>query len=318
VTKIKILKKLYILIGLALFVFILYNVNFAELVKSIKAADLNLIILGLALVIPSILIKSWRWNYLKKVQGIEYKLWDSFLMYNVGFFAGGFSPSQFGELIKIYYLKKDGYSLGKSLSNIILDRLIDAIYLIIISYIGIVIFFRQFSSIINEVAIFSLVAFFLIVLLSRKEIIKKIIHKLIPGHHLDRWKISYDDFIKNLKLPLKRSYLYAFMITVLAWIVYYIQMEIFCLSVKLTIPPLQLAFAVTIAGLVTLLPVSILGMGTREVALITFLYPYYSDVSQVIIFSELILMANIFGYLIGVLCWLIKPLPLKSLKYENA
>ena len=60
---------------------------------------------------------------------IKYSLKDSFLMYCSGLYLGVVTPGRMGEIAKALYLKKDGYSMGKSLVGAVLDRLADFIFL---------------------------------------------------------------------------------------------------------------------------------------------------------------------------------------------
>ena len=71
---------------------------------------------------------------------------------------------------------------------------------------------------------------------------------------------------------------------------------------------LYFSFAITIAGLITLIPISIAGIGTRDAALIVLFLPLSIQKEQIIVFSALILMIYLFSALVGFICWLIKPI----------
>ncbi len=91
---------------------------------------------AIIIVFPMLLNKAWCWNYIKRAQGIKYSLWNSFLMYCSGMYIGILTPGRIGEVVKIFYLKKDGYSIGKSLVGAVLDRLTDFIFLAAFAFLG--------------------------------------------------------------------------------------------------------------------------------------------------------------------------------------
>jgi len=318
----KIIKRYYFLIGLIILAIIFSQLNFADLLKSFQKINYYLLALGISLVIPSVLIKSWRWNYLKKSQGIKYQLLDSFLIYNVGFLLGGVTPSQVGELAKVYYLKKGGLSYGKATVSIIIDRVFDIFYFLIFGYLGIIFVLKDLRNEINLFYFISLILLLIIIIILKlgwhKMLFNKIFCYFVPENYQKKLHLNFNDFISDLKLLTLKNYFIAFLITVLAWLLYYLQMEIFALSLGLEIPIINLAVAVTITGLVSLLPISILGIGTREATLILLLQPFYSNISIIIIFSQLILVANLVGYLLGAVSWLFLPFSLKTIKnYEK-
>jgi uncharacterized membrane protein YbhN (UPF0104 family) len=82
-------------------------------------------------------------------------------------------------------------------------------------------------------------------------------------------------------------------------------------GIGLKVPFIYFAVSVTIAGLLTLIPVSFYGIGTRDAALLLLFAPFLIPKEQVIVFSSLILAITLLTALIGLACWLIKPLRIR-------
>jgi hypothetical protein len=233
-------------------------------------------------------------------------------MYGAGLYLGILTPGRMGEIAKALYLKKDGYSMGKSLVSAVLDRLTDFTFLLAFLLFGSLFFLTLFQ---KQVLIFVLgiiIAIILFVVSLKiglaKWFLNKIFQIFIPLKYQKSWKINFQDFINDLKIYKLKHYVVIFLITIFSWAFYYLQMYLLARGVGLNIPFLYLAISVTVAGFITLIPVSISGIGTRDAALIILFSPFLIAKEQIIAYSTLILLMVAWGALIGLICWLIKPI----------
>ncbi len=307
------LKKYSYLLGIFLFIIILSKVNLEDVLTNIKNVKLFYLAIAALCGFPVLLTKSFCWNYLKKKQGIHYSQKDSFLMYGVGLYISSVTPGRIGEVSRILYLKKDGHSLGKSLVSLILDRLSDFAFLLTFLFFSSLLFLNFFNrQILISLIVILFLLFLLFVLLKSipiKSFLKKLFYILIPDKYQKSWKINSQDFIDDIKIYRFKDYLIVFLITAFSWLFYYIQMYIVAQSANIAnIPILHLSIILTVVGFVTLIPISISGIGTRDAALIFFLTPFLIPQEQIIVFSSMILVMYLFHTLIGFVCWLIKPI----------
>ena len=233
-------------------------------------------------------------------------------MYCSGIYLGILTPGRFGEISKALYLKKDGYSIGKSLVSTILDRLSDFAFLLVFLFFGSLFLLTVFQ---KQILIFVLgiiagIALFIILLKIGliKRLLKKIFRIFIPKKYQKSWKLNLCDFINDLGIYKFKQWLIIFLITTFSWVFYYLQMYVLAKGVGIDVPFLYLAIAVTVAGFITLLPISISGIGTRDAVLIALFVPFSIAQEQVIVFSALILSMTIFSALIGLICWWLKPI----------
>jgi uncharacterized protein (TIRG00374 family) len=312
------LKRYSFLTGLIIFILILFKLDFFKLIHVLKEINYPYLIVAFSLTPLILIIKAYRWNYLKKKQKIYYHIKDSISMYAVGLFLGVFTPGRLGDLSKIIYLKNNHCSLGKSTVSVFLDRISDLLFLLIFGCLGMFFFFSLSQ---NFILLFALSLIFIlisiIVFLQTNLIqsfLKKIFSFVIPSKYQKYWKLNFQDFINDLKIYKFKNCLFIFLITVFSWLIYYGQMFFLAKSINITsISFLSLSFAVTIAGFITLLPLSILGLGTRDIVLIPifsiFSVPYEATVS----FSMLILSTLLFMSLIGFFCWIIKPIQISGI-----
>lgn len=314
IASLKFSKKYFYLLGILLFAIIISRTNPSDLFQNIKNVSLFYLMLAALLTIPVLFFKALCWNYLKKKQDIHYSLKDSFLMYGAGLYLSAFTPGRLGELGRAIYLKKDGSSMGKSLVSVILDRLSDFAFLLIFIFWGSLFFLTSLQKEILILTGGSLILICLGIIFFKiglvQFILKKIFNILIPKKYQKSWKMNFQDFINGLKVYKIKNYLIVFLITAFSWLFYYLQMYILARGINLSVPFLYLAIAVTIAGFITLIPISIYGIGTRDAALILLFAPFLIAKEQIIVFSALILLMSLFVTLIGLICWLIKPIRL--------
>ena len=308
-------KKYSFLIGFFLLGIIIYQLDLEVFYQTTKKINYQLLILALFLAGPLILTKAWRWNYLKKLQNINYRLSDSFLMYGVGLAIGSLTPGRLGEISKISYLKNDGYSTGQSLVSVVVDRLSDLFYLILFGYLGIILFFgflKKVTLVYSVVILSIIVILFIIKKQFYKQLIKKIFSIIIPSKYQQSWQTNFNEFLTGLKKYTKKNYFNIFLITLLAWLIYYSQIYLFAKTIGIDkISPFYLIMAVTVSGFITLLPLSFLGIGTRDATLLVILSPLTDNLEGIILLSQLILLDFFIMGLIGVISWWLKPLPLK-------
>jgi len=305
-------KKYSFILGLILFIVILSNSNLGEIFQNIKSFNLFYLILAILPAFPMLFTKSLCWNYIKKQQGIKYNLRDSFLMYCSGLYIGLLTPGKLGEITKALYLKKDGYSMGKSLVSVILDRLSDFAFLLIFISIGSLFFFTVIQKQVLILVLGIITSILLLIIFLKIGLIKLILNKLfdvfVSRKYQKSWKINFRDFINDFKIYKLKHYLIIFLITTSSWLFYYLQVYILAKGLNIHVSLLYLAISVTIAGLITLIPVSISGIGTRDAALILLFAPFLIAKEQVIAFSSLILLMSLSAAFIGLVCYLIKPI----------
>lgn len=304
------IKKYLFLIGIIIFAIIISRLDFHKLILILNNINYQYLFLAFILLLPILMIKSYRWNYLMKKQNINYSFKKSFLMYGIGMYIGIITPGRLGELSKIAFLKNDHHSLGKSSVSVILDRLTDLLFLLTFSYIGIFFFFSYFKDLILILTLILIFSIILLIVFIKTNLIKflpkKIFNLIIPFKYQKSWKINFQDFINGLKIYKIKNYLFILLITSFSWFFYYLQAFILAKSIGINnISFFFVSIAVTIAGLITLLPISILGLGTRDAVLIGFFSILSINQELTVTFSFLILLMSSLMGLIGFICWLL-------------
>ena len=304
-------------IGLILFVIILSRLNLTEIVALLSNINPYYLAAALLLFIPLLVIKAMRWQLLMRAQNITYSLKDSTIMYAAALYIGALTPGRIGDFIKIFYLKEDGHPFGKAFATVLLDRLFDLISLVLLGYAGMLLFITLFEkAIIILSCIFVGTVLLIIFFVYKKDfsvgILEYISSHFIPERYRDSANTGFSDLYNGIKTLNTNQLVLATFITFLGWIIYFITMYLLALSIDISIPFLYLATCVSISAVVTLIPISISGIGTRDATLII-LFSYLGlSKESAIAFSMMILITFAFNGAIGLIAWLKKPISIKA------
>ena len=130
-TKITVLLK--VAISLGLIVFLINQVNFKEIIIIMKDVDLAMIIYALIFIIVQVFIATIRWRLVLQCQKINLDYKNILQILWVGLFFNQAMPSSVGgDVIRGYYLKKQGITLGSATLGVLMDRLFGMMGLVIL------------------------------------------------------------------------------------------------------------------------------------------------------------------------------------------
>jgi len=308
------LKKTAYLIGIIIFILLLLHIDIKRTFSILSEVNPSYILLASILMVIMILFKAYKWRYIMKIQGIYYSLWDSFLMFFNGLFVSILTPGRIGDFVRVFYLKKEGFSTGKSFFSVIVDRISDIVFLLIFGFVGILLLSNLFYNVNPIYLLATTLIIFTIFLLYFKYYFKRMFkcffRILIPLRYKPGFKATYSDFITELKRVSFSSYFSIVGLTILSWFLYFSLTYVLAKSIGINIPFIYMAFIVTISGLITLIPITINGIGTRDATFIFLLSFFNYSGEKAIAFSFLILGTYIFIAFFGVITWFIKPIPL--------
>ncbi|MFA7682491.1 MAG: lysylphosphatidylglycerol synthase domain-containing protein, partial [Candidatus Peribacteraceae bacterium] len=185
------------------------------------------------------------------------------------------TPGRIGEALKIPWLKKHGLPLKTSIALTIADRLLDITTLFVLSIGALGILFDWKYAVAG-----------LCVLLIATVLFCVRTHRI--EHAWAQWK-----------KPI--------MITILNWTIYFLQMVFLARAFNLVIPMPAFLASMTIAGVLSMLPIAPAGLGTRD-AVLVLLFTQFSIVpAQTIAFSFSLFVLMLCASLIGAYFWLWSP-----------
>jgi uncharacterized protein (TIRG00374 family) len=221
-----------------------------------------------------------------------------------------------GEFVKALYLRQDaGIPLGQGLSSVLVDRLLDLYLLLITAGVGMSVFsLPSYLSRVGVAALLLVALGPLVILIpaARRRVITLLIGAMSflgPGRYEEETRLSLGGFQQGLEQLLGIRLLIPVAITLLAYGLFYFQCYLIALALGLPISYAYAAFCVSLASLLSLLPISVSGLGVRDVTFIALLVPLGITAVMAIGYSLLILLVfNVFGAALGALAWFLKPL----------
>jgi glycosyltransferase 2 family protein len=116
-----------------------------EIKQVFKTYPLKWIFIALLLSTSNFIIRFFRYNYLLNTKNINVRFGRNFLIHFSGL-SLTMTPGKIGEVIKSYFLAKEGYEPEKTLPVIFIERLTDLVAVLILAGFGVFIFQKGYMA----------------------------------------------------------------------------------------------------------------------------------------------------------------------------
>lgn len=264
------IRNLLRLVGIGLFLFILWQLDLGLIFRVVAGADGINVCLAVALQILVLLIKSCRWTILLRTQDVIVRSGLAFRYYAVSGFLGVVTPGRVGELWKSVRLRIDaGIPLSQSLPATIVDRALD-FYIYLIMGLSIILASGSFELIQPLGVAFLILLIAAPVGLWNRKIFGALrrFATLIPlaSSNATTWRKVGDAWMKLRSPWLLAATLLSIMCAVLLFFQFWLLAS--SLDIKFPHPVHMSVTAVVLLKFITAIPVSIAGIGTRDVTLV--------------------------------------------------
>ncbi len=308
----KIKKKLKSLIkytGLVILGIILVKTNWGELVKVIININFIKIIPIYLLIIPKDIFISCRWHLLLNNLSIRRNYWENVKLYFSGFLLGTVTPGRIGEFYRLFKLSKEGHSKTKSAFAILLDRIFDISLILILSIFSVyfIIDFKGFNTSIVKLVlwlgILIILIFYLSVFVLKEYTAKKFQLILKKIFHFD---INRNTIIKNVKKLDFRLFINLSLLTTGFWMIHFFQLYFIGKAMGIQVSFTNMVFVLSLVSLAAMLPITISGLGTRELAMISLLLLFGVTKETSLALSLMTYSILIVNLLISTVLWILE------------
>lgn len=295
-------------LGLVIFVVIVARVDWHGFADIFDRSYMRFLYAATILNIPLIWIKALRWRLLLSWQGYHIRASDSFLYYLSSVSLGAITPGRIGEFSKVFYLKRAGIStLSQGLSSVLLDRLLDLSILIAVAMCG-MLWLNPWQGAKNMALLgFAGTVAILILLFTVgdfKRVVGWVYRLIAKSRTTGSFKEGLDQFADGLRALFQWRLWQAVMLTVLAYALLFYQCFLIAQAFSLPISYFALAVIMAMTNLLTLLPVSIAGLGTREAALLFLLGPMGIGLEWILAYSiSVFVVTFVITGLMGATAW---------------
>jgi uncharacterized protein (TIRG00374 family) len=278
-------------IGPVLLAVVLFRLGTRETLEAIGQAAPAPLIAAYLLFLPSLALRSLRWQSLMSPQKVRLGFGETLSVYAFSILVGTVTPGRVGEFVKALHLRRKGVSLGMSLSSVVVDRLLDVVFLLAFGALALwaVVFPGRASG--GHAAVIGILVLLLPSLLwwASRGRGYQTTSRWLAAARSERLSQGYRDFAAGLRDLPAGTLAWALLLTGSAWAANFSAAYLLSLSLGFDVPYLPLVCMAAACSLVTLLPISLLGLGTRDLALIVMLAPYGVRSSGAVAFSTLIL-----------------------------
>ena len=289
-------KKFLPLIGIAIFVYLIYSLGFEDIIDAILSIPPIYIVLSMLLTIPLMLIRNYTWQIIQREQKIKIGFLASLKILFMAYFYCVITPAYVGILMKVPYMKeRTGEPYGKLFVNATIDSLVHSISLYGMMFIGSLLIIGTIPNLFYISSVWILFLAIILLYFIKKERGEKLflllVKYFVPGkikRHLNNFiGTFYTDFpkIKKLIIPL--------LLGAFTWIIAFSQGYLIVLALGLSIPYLYFLILFPIVNVASFLPITVAGLGTRELTSI-FLFSTLFSVAD-----EKIFVFTIVGFLIS-------------------
>jgi len=230
-------------------------------------------------VLPTVPLRSWRWRILVAASGERLGAVEALNAYAFSIVVGAATPGRLGELIKVGYLRNKRVPTTAAVLSVGLDRLLDVAFLATVGAGALAAQFVGRSAAVVVTAMFAtavlgVAALSYAVSSHGRRAAGELVSRLLPVASSRRIRPAIASLGSHAE-GLSASTLGAVgLLTVITWIATYFAVYLCAVALGLDVPFFDLCGVTAVSSLVTFLPISILGLGTRDVSLIALLAPH--------------------------------------------
>jgi uncharacterized protein (TIRG00374 family) len=282
-------------IGLVILAYIVYSLDTQKIITSFLSIEPIFIVYSLLLTIPLLLIRNVTWQIILKEQKITVGFFYTIKIYLIGVFYGSITPGYAGQLMRVPYLKeKTGEPFGKLFINTIIETFVHSFSLYGMMFFGAVLVIGLLPELL-PITIVVLLAFSLLAIYFTKrewgeKFFKVIITYLIPG----KIKIHFSALVNTFysDFPRFQVMILPFVLGIITWVIVFSQEYLILLGLGLEIPYFAFLLLFPIANVAGFIPITIGGLGTRELTAI-FIFTTMFAVAE-----EQILVLSLVGFFV--------------------
>ncbi len=299
------------LLGPLLIAWVLWRfADLSLLADTFAQASIGPLVVAVLLDAVMIHVKLWRWRNLLRAVDARLSLGSAYRAYLPSLFLGLATPGRVGDALRIQYLKRDhsiGYSAGLAVS--VVDRLCDVYVLLAFVTLGVVHLARIVSAPLGQMTWIGVVLVALApALLFVRGVAEPAAQWLYGRFSEGETHSGLSTFFAALRRQIGPSLFVPVALTVVAFVTSYIQAWLVAKALGLDLTFIDVAALVAISSFLSLLPISISGVGVRE-SFFALIFPSFGLAATLGIAFGLGVFAVTYlpALLVGFVAWLAWP-----------
>jgi uncharacterized protein (TIRG00374 family) len=301
------------LVGPALLVLVIARMKDPRaLLHALGHATLWPIVIAVLLNVVNIHLKVVRWDVILRTRGIHYprrRAWSSFM---TSLYVGLLTPGRVGDILRAQYLRHDlDVPYAEGIASVVVDRLCDLYVLVGFVAVGVV---RYAPVIAGRLAVVTwagvaataLGPLVLLIPGVAERVLGRAFKRLAPGDD----GAGFTRFLEATRASVGKPLLVTLPLTVATFFVNYLQGWLIARAMGLPMTFLDASCLLSIASLLGLLPISVSGMGVRELFFaLAFPMLGFSPADGVVFGLLVFFVVYLIIVAIGFVSWQISPPP---------
>ncbi|WP_108867116.1 lysylphosphatidylglycerol synthase transmembrane domain-containing protein [Aquimarina aquimarini] len=292
--------------GLILLFVLIYKIGWEETFDSIKKVSFVHLLVAIGILWIALYLKSMRWKIVSISYGIPLKGFKAFKVFFIGLFLANITPGKLGDFARLLYIKDDLPSQKIGWSSLVMDRLFDLLCLMFFSALALVYYqvnFKLLKLADNHWFIVFWGLAIVFVFLGIFWLRKKIINIIRPWWDaFNAHDLGWSTGGKSLLLTCMSMVLIYGVFNYMAW------------AMHIEIDHLGLFLGTFVLGVLSLLPITVLGIGVRETSLVVIFQLYKLPAEDAIALSLIIFLLQLISFIPGAIWFYLSPIKLKDLK----
>jgi len=256
-------------IAIAIIIFLLTKISIPNVIGSIISAKLHYIIPAFIITLFSWLFSSYRLKFFSALQGLAISTFQALEINLSTLFYGLFLPggNLTGGVIKFYKLSRKDNKLSEALVALALDRVFATVALCVVGLFFWMLSIPEDSNLIVLSMIFillGLTGFCILIFFDRDHRVIKWLLSLTNKVYLSPKLNRFVESLSSLgRIPL-RSLIFMIIISIISQLLNVLVFYLLLKSIDLNVPFVSIGWIRSVVVLVTMIPISISGMGLRE------------------------------------------------------
>lgn len=274
-------------VTLVLFFFLLKSISWPQIWSTLLHLNLSIALVGLVVGLYTLMVSAYQWQCLLRGEQIRIDLTRLANLYLVGIAFNHFLPTSMGgDVVKVYYVAREGKNMAGSASAAIMARITGFLGMLLVAFPALLFWKASISS--PVIALFlslsglvflMVLATFCLALLftrfARTRWLISLISVLVPGFLREKLVHSKilskgvdigNTLVASVKKP--SSMISSILFGVLFHLVACLNYFSFGMALRMSVPLHFYLVAIPLVSLVAFLPISINGFGLRESAMV--------------------------------------------------
>lgn len=301
------------LVGPALLVVVIARMKDpGALLRAVTSADPWLLAVALLLNVANIHLKVVRWDVILRARDIRYPRRRAWAAFMTSLYVGLLTPGRVGDVLRAQYLRHDlGVPYAEGIASVVVDRLCDLYVLAAFVAVGVV---RYAPVLAGSLAVVTWAGVLLTVLgplvLLVPGVAERALGRVFARLSPDDQGAGFARFLAAVRANVGRPLLLTIPLTVVTFGINYVQGWLIAHAMGLPMSFLDATCLLSIASLLGLLPISVSGVGVREL-FFSLAFPMLGfDPTAGVVFGLLVFFV-IYLVIVGIgfVSWQISPPP---------